>query len=240
MLKIAICDDNPQCLGEAKQFIYDWSIHTNIPITIHTFRDGDSLLEHYEKEQLDIMFLDIVMPLLNGMEVAQEIRRNDSSTKIVFFTSSPEFAVESYDVKATGYLLKPLNYLKLCDVLNDCVLSLNKEPEHIVVKTLHGYQKIYLHTIECLEAQNKKVIFFLRDGSSCEVLETFSNYVDKLTLEKGFFKCHRSYIVYIPNIDQFNSTEIRTKSNICIPIARGYSKTFKDAYFNYMFTKGND
>lgn len=238
MIKIAVCDDDQQCLDEATQFIYDWSIHNNILISISTFNNGDALLEHYKREHLDIVFLDIVMPLFNGMETAHELRKNDSVLKIIFFTSSTEYAVESYDVKASGYLLKPINYLKLCDVLNDCVLSLNQEPEHIIVRTLLGYQKIYFHNIEYVEAQNKRVCFYFKDGNQCEALETFSSCADTLTFERGFYKCHRSYLVYIPNINQFNSTEIQTKSGVCIPIARGYGKIFKDAYFNYMFTKG--
>jgi len=238
MLKIAVCDDDQQCLEGATQFIYSWSAHNNIPIEVLSFGNGDALLEYYKREHLDIVFLDIVMPLFNGMETAHELRKNDSAIKIIFFTSSPEYAVESYDVKASGYLLKPINYLKLCDVLNDCVLSLNKEAEHIIVKTLLGYQKIYIHNIECIEAQNKKVNLLLKDGTQCEGFETFSSYAENLTLEKGFYKCHRSYLVYIPNIDHFNTTEITTKSGISIPIARGYGKPFKDAYFSYMFTKG--
>jgi DNA-binding LytR/AlgR family response regulator len=56
-----------------------------------------------------------------------------------------------------------------------------------------------------------------------------------LTDSKGFFKCHRSYLVYLPNIDYFNATEIKTKAGRRVPIARGYSKAFQDAYFSVMF-----
>ena len=100
-----------------------------------------------------------------------------------------------------------------------------------------GYHKIYLSEIECLEAQNKKAIFHLCSGKVQEALGTFSNYAKPLTIENGFFKCHRSYIVSIPQVDHFNTAQIRTRSGMQVPIARGYGKEFKEVYFAYMFQK---
>ena len=68
--------------------------------------------------------------------------------------------------------------------------------------------------------------------------DALSNCAAALTLENGFFKCHRSYIVSIPNTDHFSSTEVLTRSGLAVPIARGYAKAFRDAYFDYMFQEG--
>ena len=198
--------------------------------------DGLGALEVLRgEEHVDIILLDIIMPLLNGMDVAREIRESDRNTKIVFLTSSSEFAIESYDVKASGYILKPVSYEKLCAVLNDCVESVNEKPDSITIRTASGYQNIYLHQIECVEAQNKKVVFTLGNGSIHEAYGTLSSFEKILDCEKGFFKCHRSYLVYLPNVDHFSMTEIITKSGRSIPIARGYGKAFKEAYFAFVF-----
>lgn len=239
MLKIAVCDDEQKYLDNIQDAINAWSEEKKIPVAIEPFDNGDSLLEHLKTENPDMVFLDIMMPLFNGMELAHEIRKTNTVVKIVFLTSSPEFAVESYDVKASGYLLKPLIYEKLCSVLDDCSHLAEEEPENIVVRTLDGYQKIYFHDIEYIEAQNKKVIFKMINGSYAEALNTLSGFAAQLTADKGFFKCHRSYIAYIPNVDHFTPLEISTKSGASIPISRGYSKAFKDAYFSYMFEKGS-
>lgn len=175
------------------------------------------------------------MPLLNGMDAAKEIRQHDSNVRIIFLTSSPEYAVESYDVKASGYLLKPVDYEKLCRAISDCALSLDYEPEKIILRTALGFQSIYIHNIEFLEAQNKKVVFTLSDGSTFNALDTLSNLGQQLTPEKGFFRCHRSYIVNLSGVDFFSMTEIRTKTGRLVPIARGLGKAFKDAYFALMF-----
>ena len=240
MIKIAICDDERTYLESAEQSIQKWADESNVQVSISTFTDGDTLLNYCKTENLDMVFLDIMMPLFNGMQLAHEIRNTDDVVRIVFLTSSPEFAVESYDVKASGYLLKPLDYNRLCKILNEVSANIEVEPENLVIKTISGYQKIYLQNIDCIEAQNKKVVFREINGNSVESFNTFGSFAETLTLEKGFFKCHRSYIVYIPNIDHFSPQEITTKAGTCVPISRGYSKTFKDAYFAYMFKKGSD
>lgn len=235
MLKIALCDDEQDSLELIYQSILQWSKQRNIQLEIYVYHHGDELMNHYRNENVNIIFLDIVMPLFNGMEVAHEIRKYDQVTKIIFLTSSLEYAIESYDVKASGYLVKPVNLEKLYVLLDDCYKELYKEDEYIVVKDSHGYQKIYLYQIEYLEAQNKKVLFYLNNGEVIETLDSLSQYVEKLGEKQGFFKCHRSYLVGMKNVDYFNSIEIYTKSKKRIPIARGYGKSFKEAYFTFMF-----
>lgn len=234
-IKLVICDDDLHSLDEVRHQIMQWSDQNKISVQIRTCRDGDQLLESCLQEKTDVILLDIMMPLLNGMDVAREIRKTDSLVKIIFVTSSSEFAVESYEVKASGYLLKPIRYEKLCELLNDCVDALRREHDTIIIRTEFGYQSIYTNTIECVEAQNKKVVFHLSDGSRRGTLNTLSHYEKVLSSEKGFFKCHRSYIVYIPAIDHFTAAEILTRSGMRIPIARSQRQPFQHAYLAYMF-----
>ena len=102
MLKIGICDDSKIFLICAEKLIRKWSDERRIPVKIYTFNNGDKLVAANTEERLDIIFLDIIMPLLNGMDAARELRQRDKSVKIIFLTSSPEFALESYEVKAQG------------------------------------------------------------------------------------------------------------------------------------------
>ena len=111
---------------------------------------------------------------------------------------------------------------------DDC----DTEAKNIVLKTTFGYQKLYYHDIEYAEAQNKRVIFYLRSGKTVESIELFYSFVKRFTNCDGFFKCHRSYL---PNVNYFNTTEIITKSGRRIPISRGYRKPFQEAYFSRMF-----
>lgn len=235
MLRIAICDDNEDFMKDAVCLLEKWAEETGIQVKIFSFNNGDDLITQNALHRMDIIFLDIIMPLLNGMETAKELRISDPVVNIIFLTSSPEFALESYEVKARGYLLKPVSYGKLKAVLDDCSYSCEVESKNLVLKTKFGYQKLYYRDIEYLEAQNKKIIFYMRNGKNIETTETLSSFVSRLNDSEGFFKCHRSYIVYIPNIDHFSMTEIITKSGYNVPIARGYGKAFQEAYFRFVF-----
>ncbi len=235
MLRIAICDDCPEFLQNAEQLIKRWSEQSKVPVQTVTYDNGDALIAGNSSARMDIIFLDILMPMLNGMDTARELRQTDRAVKIIFLTSSPEFALESYDVRAQGYLLKPVAYEKVKELLDECTNTFELEPENLVLKTSSGYQKLYVHDIECIEAQNKKVVFSLRTGREIEVAESLRFFEDQFAGNNSFFKCHRSYLVYLLNVDHFSSSNIITKSGRNIPIARSCAKAFKEAYFARMF-----
>ena len=234
-MRIAVCDDSPKFLEQVSDMVERWSQQCGIPTEIYRFDNGDALLAKNAVTHMDIIFLDIIMPLQNGIDTAKELRQNDNAVKIIFLTSSPEFALQSYEVKAQNYLLKPFDYGKIKETLDDCSHGFDTEAKNIVLKTAFGYQKLYFHDIEYLEAQNKRVVFYLRTGKTVEVAESLHSLEERLSINDGFFKCHRSYLVYIPNVDHFSMTEIITKTGRSIPIARDCGKTFKDAYFTVVF-----
>lgn len=235
VLKIAVCDDSPIFLEETTTYIKAWSVSTSHRVQIFSYDNGDALIEAHKACHMDIIFLDILMPLLNGLDTARELRQQDRSVSIVFLTSSPEFALESYEVKAQGYLLKPVSQEKITSELNEIAMHIYEEPKNLLLKTTLGYQKQYFHDIEYIEAQNKRVLFHLQSGQILEVPEPLNHFEQQLLNTDGFFKCHRSYLVYLPNVDHFTNTEITTRSGHKIPIARGYGKAFKEAYFSAMF-----
>lgn len=235
ILKIAVCDDNPIFLEETTTYIKAWASGTGHRVQIFSYDNGDALIEAHKACHMDIIFLDILMPLLNGLDTARELRQQDRSVSIVFLTSSPEFALESYEVKAQGYLLKPVSQEKITAELNEISIHIYEEPKNLLLKTTLGYQKQYFHDIEYIEAQNKRVHFHLQSGQILEVPEPLNHFEQQLLNTDDFFKCHRSYLVYLPNVDHFTNTEITTRSGQKIPIARGYGKAFKEAYFSAMF-----
>ena len=235
MLRIGLCDDDKGYMEELTDMVRQWAKENKLKIELFSCDNGDKLLAQSTASHMDIVILDIVMPLLNGMDTARELRAQDTAVKLIFLTSSPEFALESYEVKTQDYLLKPVSYDRLREALDDCCQMLCAEPKNMVLKTSFGFQKLYFGDVEYAEAQNKRVVFHLRTGREVDTPEPLHSLEDKLVSEDGFFKCHRSYLVYLPNVDHFNSTEIIMRSGRCVPIARGYAKAFQEAYFAQMF-----
>ena len=113
------------------------------------------------------------------------------------------------------------------------ILMRNKR--HSLPRWQGGSCNITLDETVCLEAQNKEVIVYLANGTELKIKELFSDCANVFTIEKGFFKCHRSYIVNMKYIEQFTKTQLTTKSGIKIPVSRNNYPAFKETYFSYMF-----
>ena len=239
MLRIAICDDLQVFLKHIKKILTAWEDRPD-DMCVETFEDADSLLVAHSSKPFDIILLDVIMPLLNGIEAAREIRQHDKSVKIVFLTTSPEYALESYTVKANNYLLKPIDPEKLFTCLQELAEDLQGSPKTIVVKSAKALHHVERKSIEYLEAQNKHVLFALSDGTTITSVEPLYTYEDQLPLSDGFFKCSRSYIVNIHRIDTYTTKEIRMRSGCRISISRSCHKEFEAAYFEVLFGKDGD
>lgn len=239
MLKIAICDDDKDFLFQIKSFISSWGNKPN-NLIMQTFEDGDTLIHAHTESPFDIIILDVVMPLLNGIETAREIREQDKSVKLAFLTSSPEFAVDSYTVKANNYLLKPIKPEKLYCCLDEFQTELRQNTQNIIVKSNNAVQRVELNSIEYIESQNKHVIFTLSDGRTIRGIEPLYTYENKLIFTDYFFKCHRSYIVNLHQIDTYTTKEIKMRSGYLIPISRKYHHEFETIYFSYIFRKAGE
>ena len=239
MFRIAICDDNSNFISQVKEMLMHWE-QTTDEFHLSTFDNGDSLINAHLEAPFDIILLDVLMPFTSGIHVAKELRNNDKSVKIVFLTSSPEYAIDSYSVKASNYLLKPLDEGKLYRCLEELFEEIAKDTQSIYIKTLHAIHKTPLKTIEYLETQNKHVLFRLTNQQTIESMEPLYEYETKLSMEEGFFKCHRSYMVNMEHIVTYTAKEIKMHSGYRIPIARNRHNEFKEAYFSYIFRKAGE
>ena len=160
-MRIALCDDNQDFLQSTANLIRQWAAESGMTAELFPFDNGDALLSKITGTHMDIVFLDVLMPLQNGIDIGRELRQHDNVVQIIYLTSSPEFALESYETKAQGYLLKPVSYEKLKETLDECSHTCTIHQKNMVLKTAQGYQRVYFHDIEFAEAQNKKVLFYL-------------------------------------------------------------------------------
>ena len=231
-MRIALCDDQPSLLEQLHTMILDWK---GGKTSVSCYDNGDDLLRAHASAPFDVIFLDVLMPLLNGMETAKELRQSDKTVKLVFLTSSPDFAVEAFTVKASNYLLKPLESGNLYACLEELAEELRASARKICIRGIHAMYQIPVADIEYIESQNKRILFVLSGGETIISGEPLYAYEEKLTLEEGFFKCSRSFIVNIHQIETFMAREIRTRSGARIPISRSCHREFEKAYFSTFF-----
>lgn len=234
-MNIAICDDEKQFIDAICPLLEHWAARNAINLTIYRFTNGDDLIIAQQNMRMDLVILDIIMPLLNGMDTARELRNDNQTFPIIFLTTSREFAVESYEVKAFNYLIKPVDSVKLFLVLDDFLNTITLQQRHFTAQTDKGFYKIMIHEVDYLEVQNKEVLVHLSNGNVVVIREPLSKCEKAFSTENGFFRCHRSYIVNMNSIEQFTKSEISTNQNSTIPISRNRYASFRDAYFHYMF-----
>lgn len=234
-MKIAVCDDEVHFIDAICPLLEQWAKERGIRLRLCRFTNGDDLVEAHRNEGMDLIILDVIMPLLSGMDVARELRNMDQTVPIVFLTSSRGFAVDSYEVKALNYLIKPVDSKKLFLVPDDFLNAFNLPKAFFTAKNADGFCRIVIDDVDYLEAQNKQVLVHLTNGKTVAIRELFSKCAEVFTVENGFCCCHRSYIVNLGNVERFSKTEITTTHNGVIPISRNNYAVFKGSYFNYMF-----
>ncbi|HHV28773.1 LytR/AlgR family response regulator transcription factor [Acetivibrio mesophilus] len=236
MLLLALCDDNMNDLSNMVHLLeqYKLSKHLNFEYTV--FLNGFELVSALDKgKRFNIYCLDIMMPGFTGIDLANEIRRFDKVAPILFFTSSSEFALESYSVKATDYVLKPISQEKLFltfDGLLEQIESKSNE-DAIIVKSNDGLQKILISNIVYAEVIGRNVLYHLISGRVIECTESFSTVCNNLLKYGRFLKTHRSYIVNMQYIDAIGNHQLTLQTLTSIPIAQGKAKEIKQQYLNY-------
>lgn len=236
MFQIAVCDDSIDELSNMVLLIdlYRTSKHLNCEHAV--FSNGFELISALEKEKrFDIYCLDIMMPGFSGIDVAKEIRTFDKTAPILFLTSSPEFALESYSVKAINYILKPISKEKLFLTFDELLeqMKSEKEEDAVIVKSNEGIQKILISNLVFAEVIGRSVLYHMRSGKVIECIEAFSSVCDNLMRYGYFIKPHRSYLVNMQYVDTIENHQITLQTLSTVPVAQGKSKQVKTRYLNY-------
>lgn len=237
MIKIAFCDDDMEVLHQMNGLLERYRVERNEDITYAAYQSPFELLTEIEKGiSPDILFLDVVMPGQNGMDVAKEIRQYDTNMKIIFLTSSPEFAVESYTVGAYFYQLKPIweeSFFRLMDsVLAECE---RKKKNSLVVRSKDGITRIDLQQLEYCEVLGRKLLFHLENGAVLESAGSLDDLAGQLMQYSNFFRPHRSFLVNMEYIQNISSRSIKMVNDAEIPIPHGKCSEIKNTYMEYAF-----
>ena len=237
MIKIAFCDDDMEVLHQMNELLDRYRVERNEDITYAAFQSPFELLTEIEKGiRPDILFLDVVMPGQNGMDVTKEIRQYDTNMKIIFLTSSPEFAVESYSVGAYFYQLKPIweeSFFRLMDaVLAECE---KKKKNSLILRSKDGITRIDLQQLEYCEVLGRKLLFHLENGAVLESAGSLDDLAGQLMQYSNFFRPHRSFLVNMEYIQNISSRSIKMVNDAEIPIPHGKCSEIKNAYMEYAF-----
>ncbi len=232
-MRIAICDDEEifrRSICEKINEIYK----DDIDMVLRIFERGETLIKDFKENDsaYDIIFLDIEMENINGIDTARNIRKINTDVLIAFLTSHEEFAKDGYEVNAFRYLSKPIredkliecieNAKKLCDGAKKIIIKY--KDEEIILKATN---------IIYLEAQNKDIYIHTRDN--VYVQKNNLSYYENQLKECGFFRVHRSFIVNFNYVKSYTNKEVLLDNNEKVNLSRLKYKSFKDQL--YLFIK---
>lgn len=237
MLKIAICDDDLQELSRISDLLNQYKTDKNVVLKYDAFGAAIELLEAMKRQAYDVVLLDVMMPGMNGITAAHEIRGFDPSVKIIFLTSSPEFAVESYAVDAHYYLLKPGTADKLFPILDRISLEKGRGAETLSIMQISGLIRLPIGRIEFLEVQGKRLLFHFDDGSIKEIRGSISEFEDRLLCRGSFLKVHRSYLINMEYIQALNARDVTMLTGQIVPVSRLVYSQVKEAYLQFLFAE---
>jgi DNA-binding LytR/AlgR family response regulator len=214
-MKIAICDDCLTQLNELKDIISDINIVSSFDL--ESFTSPSFLLERCSLIGFDIVFLDVDMPEMNGIELGKALHRISPRTILIFVTSYPEYAVEGYQCEALRYILKPYTKDEIFSALKRAIEIIGNQKHCVTVKNHNKPISISVEDIYYLEYCHRHILYHTKN----RVIETtgvFSNAYKEL-IPYGFYQVHQGYIVNMSKIYDFKDYDIILDNGMKVPVS---------------------
>nr|WP_195366063.1 LytTR family DNA-binding domain-containing protein [[Eubacterium] tenue] len=204
MLKIALCEDDQLQRELVKNYIDRSLLNRNYEI--FEFKSGEELIANYP-QKLDILFLDIQMEEVNGMDAAKKIRTFDNNVEIIFITGIWDYVQEGYEVRAYRYIIKPIDFNSFKTQLNLCIKEIENQKRPSIVVTYKGeVNKIYIGSIVYIETDNRNTLIHTKEKSyrSNMGISKLEKYLEVST----FFRCHNSFLINLEYINKIGQDSV--------------------------------
>ncbi len=231
MLHIAICDDEQYMLDKISTMAADFFRGKNMEITIAQFSNGEELLKY--NRTIDILFLDIQMNGMDGMETARKLRSRKFKGFLIFITVLKEMVFQAFTVQAYDYLVKPIEEKHFEKTMERLLSSMQNASEASLL-VQKGYESsiISFEDIVFCEIIDRKVYLHLASSEVVDFYERIENLETKL--DDRFFRCHRSFLINLKYLKSYKNGTAYLEGGKEIPVSRLRSKRFSDVILQYM------
>ena len=234
-MKSAVIDDSAEDRKLLAEKIQNFCLRESLIYEIRSFSSGNEFLLA-SRADWDIIFLDIFMNEIDGMTVARTLRGNNVSSLIVFTTSSRDYAIESYDVRAFHYLVKPIEQDKLDEVLRLSEKSIRSRNHYIEVKEGRIMSRILIRDIMYTDYYNHYIQIHT-PGRMIKTYMSFAEFSPLLLKYKQFLSPYRNCMINMDYVQQMDDHDFLMKDQVQIPINRARKSEIRQAYADYSFKR---
>ncbi len=236
-IKIAICDDEVQFAKNIKEYIVHFFENKGVVIEVDSFLSGNTFLR-LEKDMLkyQIVFLDINMIGVDGIETAKKLRELSETSVIIFVTAFIEYTLAGYKVEALRYILKTdTNFEKaIYEGLEAAMKKLGTRCESVTIPFQSGIKKIEMDQIVYIESQLHNLHFYIfEDGVKKYSLRGTMADSEKYVKSEKIIRIHQSYRINLEYSEKIYYNRIVCRNGLELPISKTYSKKARDCFYNY-------
>lgn len=228
MIQIGICDDETPMRRALRTPLEQKLQLLGQTYRIYEYDSGEALLSRPEAEGLDILFLDIEMKELSGMDTARALRRKDTRTLLIFVTAYPDYVFQGYEVHAFHYILKPYEEHRIQKVLEQAVKELGAcREQYYTLEQKSGTLRIPLKKILAFSSDRRKIILTLTDGQRLD----FYGKLDALKndLPDYFVRCHNRHLVNLNHVTALEKDGCHL-GDLILPISRAFRQPLEIAF----------
>lgn len=230
-MKIAICDDEQIFIDILRAPLDAFFRDKDIAINTYEYTNGFTMLDEYLG--YDIIFLDVAMPDIGGIELGKKIREIDKNVIIIYVTSEKERVFESFEVKAFGYIVKPVNILELTSTLNRATSEISSDEDLIAIEVQRKtHVKINKNNILYAETADRMINIYTTDKcyqSSIKLKE-----LEQLLESDLFISPHRSYLINLKHVKEYDRSSITMNNSDKILVSRLKYNEFKKRFLEYL------
>ena len=237
-MNIAIIEDSGQELSLLERCLQSYLSSRQVYRVIDTYTSGEAFLENWPSKSYDLVFLDILMEGISGIEVARKIRETDSECLLIFISSSKEYALQGFEVRAFDYLLKPLSEERFQKTMDLCQNELAKHIRYIEVKESRTLVKIPLNEIIYTDYYNH----YIQIHTAARLIRSYQQFdvfSPLLLCYPQFLCCYRNCIVNMDHVDSVDKHDFVMENGERVHITRGNRNSIYQQYADYQFLKIN-
>lgn len=227
-MRVFVCDDEPKILSDISDRVKELLPDSDV----RAFLSGSKLLEELEREDCQILLLDIDMPEIDGLQIADKLKKDLQKPLLVFVTSHDELVYDSLQFHPFGFVRKSFLETELNKVLLDCRQELCNRERCFFFHSKEGENRLLLSDILYLEANGNYLRLVSRDRTY-HFRDTLLA-VEKTLGDVGFVRIHKGFLVNQAMVKRLASGEVELMNGTVLPVGRSYAETAKRTLMRFM------